>query len=408
MKQRCTAWAQAGIRLFGRLLGLYASCLLIPEFIPVADARRHALRSEPSHSVLLCHSCRATHPKTLSKRRSSSVRSQEKSSRYSGTQDPRLRANPAAESVPSLHLRTDTSDADLTQHRSSSEQARSADAEATLAEQPYASHSTLPHQVSHAAPQHQQSHDHQHIDQAAPPQQTPPNTSNMHSLPQTDAQFEQAMDAVLDDDTPKGEIGYDDYLYSDHGAMDNDIQIQLKPEDKLGSVSMRYSADRDSSPAADMPDMPEHDGTVWGQIQHRVYAALGTVRQKVSRVVTPVELKAKGATTSTYVQYGLDLLARAAVILVGAALVGFALLGAWRGCCQLAAALKQPAFYLTWVGIAVIGIVTFQTPRNNQLLQMLNESSFFANYGQAKRFLDVVTYTSVGLLFAGVFVLGLG
>jgi len=63
----------------------------------------------------------------------------------------------------------------------------------------------------------------------------------------------------------------------------------------------------------------------------------------------------------------------------------------------------------TWVivsGLAVMLLVTPQTPKANGLLRFLDTSNLFANYGQAKRTLSVATWSSIAIFFVLVFFAG--
>lgn len=93
--------------------------------------------------------------------------------------------------------------------------------------------------------------------------------------------------------------------------------------------------------------------------------------------------------------------------LIGAAVAIAGLWSLWSATRQLLQAVKQPGFYVSLLGIVVICLITPQTPRNNILLQSADASHLFANYGSAKRFLDISTFSSVALLCCSVFLMGM-
>ena len=63
----------------------------------------------------------------------------------------------------------------------------------------------------------------------------------------------------------------------------------------------------------------------------------------------------------------------------------------------------------TWVifaGLAVITLVTPQTVKANELLRMLDQNNVFATFGEAKRKLNLMTWSSIGIFFVLVFCAG--
>lgn len=221
---------------------------------------------------------------------------------------------------------------------------------------------------------------------------------------QQQAQFAQAIDAVTQptSNLVQEDMSYDDLLLRNHG--DDTLQpAQLKEDTEamLAGLHTNTYSNIGSSTATIGPDVGD---TLWGRMKYAYMTVLNNFKLDALSILTEAQQKDQKARQKAYVQYGLQqLVTLLAVILVGL----FALWATWRGLLQFAAALKQPAFHLSWLGVAVICIVASQTPRNNQALRLLSDGSLFATYGQAKRFLNIVTYTSVGLFFAGVFYVGL-
>lgn len=270
-------------------------------------------------------------------------------------------------------------------------------------EQPGAEYPEMHRQALQTGLQQPQQHEQQQHTATASSSHFPPETSHtpQPSSP-NDAQFAEALDAVMHpaSESASGEISYDEYLFNAHGESGDNTPQQAEPrvDEHITPSSSDTLADNSAADttAAVGPDVD----TLWGKMSQQANVALDSFKQGAVSRLTPAQLKfAKQAMNF------LGLLGQAVLGLLAAVL---SLWGAWIGLRQFVAAVQQPAFHLSCLGIAVIAIITPQTLRNNQVLQWLSDSSIFANYGQTKRFLNIVTFSSVGLLFAGVLFLGFG
>ena len=238
---------------------------------------------------------------------------------------------------------------------------------------------------------------------ANPSQDSYETTSRLQTFCQSNTQ---ATSATLGrTDSPSQAIGYDDYLDSHHGADDDSMPQEVQLEPQTDPTARTYT-DTNSSFSTDTAAGSFAQARTWlnslqSSLSSKVFQY---IKEERKYFMDLAKGKGEKERQAQYISFALSYLGGAAVVLFCGAVAFWVLYFGGR---KLAAALCQPSFYLCWVGVAVIGILTPQNPRNNELLNFLSNSNFFANYGQAKTFLNVLTYMSVGLLFAGLFMMGL-
>ena len=66
----------------------------------------------------------------------------------------------------------------------------------------------------------------------------------------------------------------------------------------------------------------------------------------------------------------------------------------------------RPHTWLIILGLIVIALITPQAPKVNGLLRFVDDYNMFANYGQAKHAISLVTWSSIALFLLFVFVAG--
>ena len=247
---------------------------------------------------------------------------------------------------------------------------------------------------------------HQQVPAATPSQNNHETISRLQTPSHSNTQATSA--TLASSHSPSQAIGYDDYLDSHHGTNDDNVfqEAQLEPQTDLtgGDHSNTDSSFSTNTAAGIFAQARTWSNSLRGRLSSVVQRFKDAFKEERKYFEHIAKTKDAKERQEQYINFALGYLGSAAAIMFSGA---FGLWLLYFGGRKLAVAVCQPSFYLCWVGVAVIGILTPQNPRNNELLGFLSNSNFFANYGQAKTFLNVLTYTSVGLLFAGVFWMGL-